>query len=804
MQPINIINGSWKQGVEPKVVNLTGTAFMEEAGAHVFHISAEDASGAAIAFTGTVSALFLRADNTTVAIDGKISDGAAEVTLVSDCYHVPGRFSIAIYVSDGTDSACVYAAVGNVYRTSSDVVIDSGATIPTLAQLQAAYQACIEATEQATNAVSYETQTGKTDAQKATARENIGAASDGDVSSLKNHVTEADGDITSKMTYVRGDNLCRGDSTVTSGYMAANGTVYTSYSYVYTDKIPVDVGDVIRAYNTQSGTFAQRLMRYVTALDSSGDVVSASGVGGDGAWSYTVPSGIAYVIISIAVGSNYMVSYGAVKTSYSAFSGHYVATSAFLANTVDGKVDKNGSKQVTSDNITDLVKTDKYTQSVNIFSDAELLGSGEYVDIGSQSGKLILRDNSDYDSYILPVDGSVYKFTNCRFALLLESDQETPVGTVLSNVTSIDTEGASYIAFSFAPATYPAATYVLTKTLSIYEVVNWAIKTGGVKEAKASNSGAIASGGSLIVSGRSSIKDGELIVFKGDLTSIGDGFKLNFYGSSVTNYIEVTASKIAVKYNSSAAVDVDHELDFSTAHTVTLTVQFAGENANIKLYADGSVYSVTYAWYQTGGTVTEPRIVSTGAVFSAATLTVTYAAAKRGIWYFGDSYISMSDERWPYYLNADGYAGNVLLNGSPGSTSGGAMIAMNALINVGTPKIAVFATGMNDGSDSGETPVSAWSTKRDEFIAICEENGITPIFCTVPSVQSVNNEAKNAWVRASGYRYIDFAKAVGATVSGGTTTWYSGLLSSDNVHPTAAGAKALYTQVLIDLPEITI
>ena len=66
---------------------------------------------------------------------------------------------------------------------------------------------------------------------------------------------------------------------------------------------------------------------------------------------------------------------------------------------------------------------------------------------------------------------------------------------------------------------------------------------------------------------------------------------------------------------------------------------------------------------------------------------------------------------------------------------------------------------------------------------------------------TVNNEAKNAWVKASGYRYIDFAKAVGAD---GTGAWYSGMLSGDNVHPTAKGAKALYTQVLIDLPEITI
>jgi hypothetical protein len=158
MQPINIIDGVWRQGVEPKVTNLTGTAFMEEAGAHKFRVTAQDAQGEETEFTGTVTALFLRSDNTTVALDGTIEGGAATVTLVSDCYHVPGRFSIAVYVSDGTDSACVYAAVGNVYRTSSDTVIDSGATIPTLAQLEAAYAACVQATEDA------EAVTGRVDA----------------------------------------------------------------------------------------------------------------------------------------------------------------------------------------------------------------------------------------------------------------------------------------------------------------------------------------------------------------------------------------------------------------------------------------------------------------------------------------------------------------------------------------------------------------------------------------------------------------------------------------------------------------
>ena len=34
------------------------------------------------------------------------------------------------------------------------------------------------------------------------------------------------------------------------------------------------------------------------------------------------------------------------------------------------------------------------------------------------------------------------------------------------------------------------------------------------------------------------------------------------------------------------------------------------------------------------------------------------------------------------------------------------------------------------------------------------------------------------------------------------TTWYDGMLSSDNIHPTELGAKALTSRVCIDAPEI--
>ena len=91
----------------------------------------------------------------------------------------------------------------------------------------------------------------------------------------------------------------------------------------------------------------------------------------------------------------------------------------------------------------------------------------------------------------------------------------------------------------------------------------------------------------------------------------------------------------------------------------------------------------------------------------------------------------------------------------------------------------------------------------ETFIALCKENDSEPILATIPCIPSKNHEGKNAWVRSSGYRYIDFAKAVnGQTYTSGSSNWYDGMLSTDNVHPTTLGAQALASQLLQDLPEI--
>lgn len=88
----------------------------------------------------------------------------------------------------------------------------------------------------------------------------------------------------------------------------------------------------------------------------------------------------------------------------------------------------------------------------------------------------------------------------------------------------------------------------------------------------------------------------------------------------------------------------------------------------------------------------------------------------------------------------------------------------------------------------------------DEETATCKEKGIELILATIPNVPSISNYYKNDFVRNSGYRYIDFAKAVGAEEIG--STWYENMLSSDKVHPALLGAKALASRFLIDVPEV--
>lgn len=121
----NIIKRTWNQNRMVQIEDLKGMAFQEESGGHTFQISGVDDAGNAVALSGTVAGVFLRPDNTDVAITGSATEGVASVTLPAECYGVPGRFGLTVFVTQDGQKTAVYAAIGTVSRTSSGNVTPS-------------------------------------------------------------------------------------------------------------------------------------------------------------------------------------------------------------------------------------------------------------------------------------------------------------------------------------------------------------------------------------------------------------------------------------------------------------------------------------------------------------------------------------------------------------------------------------------------------------------------------------------------------------------------------------------------------
>lgn len=129
----------WNPNKLLKIDNLLGQVITGEAGAHTFVIYGVDDDGAQVPLSGTVTASFLRPDGATLWINGgTVSDGEAHVTLPAHCYEVPGRFALSIFLSSGDDNTvCIYCAVGNVFKAQTDVIIDPGTIMPSIATLLA-------------------------------------------------------------------------------------------------------------------------------------------------------------------------------------------------------------------------------------------------------------------------------------------------------------------------------------------------------------------------------------------------------------------------------------------------------------------------------------------------------------------------------------------------------------------------------------------------------------------------------------------------------------------------------------------
>jgi hypothetical protein len=288
----------------------------------------------------------------------------------------------------------------------------------------------------------------------------------------------------------------------------------------------------------------------------------------------------------------------------------------------------------------------------------------------------------------------------------------------------------------------------------------------------------------------------DAIDFRADITSftsvtVGHGYMINHGmwitvdATNITVYDDSDGGQVAQKAHGLTISDYIH----------VLINRKKDSTVDIEIMTGTGSYTWNTNWFGNRGSVF---------AFCNGTLTsVKFNAIFRDlstlIYMFGDSYQSfLSAERYPYYLVQNEF-NDYLAVGFPGAQALHGIAAFRAILAKAKPKFVVWALGMN-GSDS-ETAINPyWKDYTDEVIATCDANNITLILTTTPNVPERIHTFKNDYVRNSGKRYIDFAKAVGAESQG--STWYTGMLSSDNVHPTDLGAKALYTQLLADFPEI--
>ena len=280
---------------------------------------------------------------------------------------------------------------------------------------------------------------------------------------------------------------------------------------------------------------------------------------------------------------------------------------------------------------------------------------------------------------------------------------------------------------------------------------------------------------------------GEIRINKGTNSGYGAGF-----GIDANNlYVYLGTSTTPARTQA-------HGLSFADYIAITIDSHYIPK-ATVVISTNGGSYTweVGY-WSSMIGVL---QVISSSDALSDCFLSYACEGVTKDTWVYGDSYLLNRDNtRWPYYLVYKEYT-NFLLNGYGGRTSAIALQSLKTDLALNrVPKRIVWTLGMND-KDGDSTPNANWMNVINELISICDTYNIELILSTVPNVPATTtkNTLKNAWVRNSGYRYIDFAKAVSPN---GDSTWYAGMLSSDNVHPAQQGAIALYHCAVTAVPEL--
>ena len=261
-------------------------------------------NGEAVSLTGvSVQGVFMPPQGSPIAItSGNIVSGnVAEVVLPQACYNYDGQFTLAIKLVDASNSVTgtVRIVDGMVDNTHASGTVAPTSAVPTYQEVLSVYEQAITVIG---NSVRFDQSQSLTDTQKGTARTNIAAASESELSDVKSAIDSVEDELEIVIETYESINIWNPEGI---GYYNRYGTYYSS-SNQKRMRIYVTEGDVFRIYRWGTYDYVEKYKASPTmrlcAFDSSGNAISTIDV--SDASSYTVPSGVASLDLSINIAIN--------------------------------------------------------------------------------------------------------------------------------------------------------------------------------------------------------------------------------------------------------------------------------------------------------------------------------------------------------------------------------------------------------------------------------------------------------------------------------------------------------------------
>jgi hypothetical protein len=256
--------------------------------------------------------------------------------------------------------------------------------------------------------------------------------------------------------------------------------------------------------------------------------------------------------------------------------------------------------------------------------------------------------------------------------------------------------------------------------------------------------------------------------------------------------INIDATNITEFGNGGEETIIPHGLTITDGLVVSIVKGTINTSITLTNTAGEKVTKQLSKWIGCRGGII--KFISISGTYTNITLSHSGTWMDKDTWIFGNSYTDF----WPSKCYANG-GSNFYLDGYSGRSAQGGYDSLLLALKYGKPKRIVWMLGMNN-PDTEIAVNESWNNIFNELKKLCAIMNIQLIPCTIPNVPERIHTFKNQIIRNSGLPYIDISSVLGANEKG--SNWFSGLLSSDNVHPTGLGSEIIANTIIAGVPDI--